>query len=80
MIESLKQNQSSDFCLICGAAPAVIGVFIPEATETWGGIKGKSRLILYCLCQACHAKPSTPERAEKIIRCELQQWSVNNAK
>lgn len=78
-IEALTQKLPSDFCLLCGGPPDVIGVFVPETPETWGGIKGKMRFIRYCLCLKCHQKPDAPARAEKIIRAELAGGSVTNA-
>ena len=64
-----KQNiPQMDFCLFCGGAPDVIGVFVPEDPELWGGRKGKKRIFRYCLCEKCHELPDVPERVEKIIR------------
>ena len=46
----------------------MIGVFVPEDPELWGGRKGKKRIFRYCLCEKCHELPDVPERVEKIIR------------
>ena len=78
-IEALTQKLPSDFCLLCGGAPDVIGVFIPETPEAWGGIKGKGRIFRYCLCSSCQKKPDAPDRAEKIIRAELAVGGVHHA-
>jgi hypothetical protein len=77
-IKDLDKPLPGDHCLICGSDPDMIGVFVPEAPETWGAIKGKTRLFRYCLCRKCHSKPDTPEKVEKIIRAELTGGSVTH--
>lgn len=70
-IENLTTPLPGDFCLICGSPPATIGIFVPEDPEVFGGIKGKTRLIRYCLCLTCQERPTTPEVVEKICKAEL---------
>jgi len=70
-IDALSKKLPTDFCLLCGGTPDVIGVFVPQPPETWGSRKGKSRLFRYCLCLTCQKKPDAQERVEKIIRAEL---------
>jgi hypothetical protein len=79
MISDLKKPQPGDHCLICGATPAVIGIFKPDEPEAWGAPSGKTRLIRYCLCHRCNERPDKAERAEKIIRAELAGGGVNHA-
>jgi len=78
-VQELNKPRPGDFCLICGNAPAVIGVFVPEAPEIWGGTGGKSRFFRYCLCKKCQGQSNTPEKVEKIIRTELAGGGVNHA-
>jgi len=78
-IEDIKNSWPSDFCLLCGGAPDVIGVFVPQDPETWGSAKGKGRIFRYCLCSSCQKKPDTPDRAEKIIHAELAGGGVTHA-
>ena len=70
-VQDLKNPRPGDFCLLCGREPDTIGIFIPEAPEEFGGIKGKTRLIRYCLCDACQARPDSPQDVEKVIRAEM---------
>jgi hypothetical protein len=77
-IEEITQPRPGDLCLICGAPPAIIGVFKPQEPETWGAAPGKARFLRYCLCSKCHGRPDTPEKAEKIIRAELAGGSVHH--
>jgi len=78
-IEALAQKLPSDFCLLCGGASDVLGVFVPEEPEAWGCFKGKGRIFRYCLCSICQKKPDAAERAEKIIRAELAGGGVTHA-
>lgn len=78
-VETLSQTLPSDFCLLCGGTPEVIGVFVPEDPKSWGGTKGKGRIFRYCLCSSCQKKPDAPDRAEKIIRAELAGGGVTHA-
>lgn len=78
-IEALTDKLPSDHCLICGADPAMVGLFKPDEPLKWGAATGKTRIIRYCLCSKCHTKPDTPERAEKIIRVELAGGGLNHA-
>ena len=68
-----------DICLICGAPPTIIGIFLPENSESWGAPIGKTRLVRYCLCNKCHGRPDTPERVEKIIQAELAGGGLHDA-
>ena len=70
-IIGMKQPQKGDRCLVCGAKPYVIGVFIPDNPVEWGATAGKTRLVRYCLCAKCQRKPDIQDRAEKIILSEL---------
>ncbi|OGP59973.1 MAG: hypothetical protein A2V65_01590 [Deltaproteobacteria bacterium RBG_13_49_15] len=77
--EALTEKLPSDHCLICGAAPAIIGIFTPEDPTAWGAKNGKTRLIRYCLCDKCHGRQETLENVEKIIRAELAGGGVTHA-
>jgi hypothetical protein len=70
-IEDMNKARPGDHCLICGAHPNVIGVFVPEDPIQWGAPTGKTRLIRYCLCKKCKGRPQTPEQVEKILKSEL---------
>ena len=78
-IEALAQKLPSDFCLLCGGAPDVLGVFVPQEPEAWGSTKGKGRIFRYCLCSKCHNMPDAAERTEKIVRAELTGGGVTDA-
>ena len=70
-LKTLKNPRPDDFCLLCGANPSVIGVFVPENPQEYGAAKGKNRFIRYCLCSQCYSKQGTPENVEKVIMAEL---------
>lgn len=70
-LEEMTQARPGDLCLICGAHPAVIGIFTPSDPILWGAPQGKTRLIRYCLCKKCQGRPQTPDTVEKIIKSEL---------
>ena len=70
-IDEIEKPRVGDLCLVCGGAPSIIGVFVPENSSAWGGKSGGTRFFRYCLCQKCHGRADTPERVEKIIRVEL---------
>jgi hypothetical protein len=70
-IELMRHPRKGDHCLLCGGEPMVIGVFEPRNPVAFGGIKGKSRLIRYCLCERCHSDPEAPEKVEKVLEFEL---------
>ncbi|MBP7766580.1 MAG: hypothetical protein KA113_15440 [Syntrophaceae bacterium] len=70
-LHNLDKPLSGDKCLLCGGVPSIIGVFVPEAPELFGGTKDKSRFFRYCVCGSCHAAPDTPQRVEKIIKAEI---------
>jgi len=76
---ALIQKYPSDFCLICGSSPAIIGIFAPEDPQLWGAAPGKTRFVRYCLCLKCHENPETPKRAEKIIQSELAGGGLTHA-
>jgi hypothetical protein len=79
-LQALIRRQSSDTCLICSGAPAIVGIFQPDDPAAWGAGNGKGRMFRYCLCATCQAKPDTPERVEKIIRHELQTGGLTYGK
>ena len=58
-------------CLLCGSFPTVIGVFVPDNPEVWGGYPNKTRMFQYNVCEKCFRLPDIRERAEKVIRVEL---------
>jgi hypothetical protein len=78
-VDEIKTPRPGDKCIVCSGPPEIIGVFAPDDPQKWGATIGKTRLIRYCLCQRCHARPDTPERVEKIIRQELAGGGVTNA-
>jgi hypothetical protein len=45
-------------CLLCGAPPFGVGLFIPYSG---------SRIAAYSLCRACFARPDRAERAEVAL-------------
>lgn len=75
-LKTLKDSRPGDRCLLCGSNPEVIGVFVPENPEIYGGIKGKTRLIRYCLCARCHSKQGAAEIVEKVIYSELGKMEI----
>ncbi|NLX50503.1 MAG: hypothetical protein GXY72_00205 [Deltaproteobacteria bacterium] len=75
-IEEMTKPRPGDLCLVCGAPPAIIGIFTPENQAAWGAPIGKSRFFRYCLCSRCQGQPDTPDRVEKIIRAELDSGDV----
>ncbi|RJQ72236.1 MAG: hypothetical protein C4519_18820 [Desulfobacteraceae bacterium] len=60
-------------CLLCGAPPDLIGVFVPIDPGAWGAAAGKVRAIRYCLCDSCAVEPGAADRLEKVIEHELLQ-------
>jgi len=76
-LEELTKARPGDHCLVCGAPPAVIGIFTPDNPELYGAPAGKTRLIRYCLCEKCRTQPDTPARAEKIMLAELAGGVTN---
>lgn len=75
-LKKLKNPRPGDFCLLCGADPSVIGVFVPENPQKYGASKGKVRFIRYCLCSRCHSKQGTPENVEKVILTEISGGTI----
>lgn len=71
MLNKLIQPFADDHCLLCGDAPAVIGLFKPDNAQAYGAAEGKTRFIRYCLCEKCRSKKDTPENVEKVIFAEL---------
>jgi hypothetical protein len=69
--EKLIEKKIGDHCLLCGAEPVCLGIFVPDDPVAWGGCKGKTRFIRYCLCSKCQGREDTPDRVEKIIRADL---------
>lgn len=78
-LQELQKPCPGDFCLLCGGKPQVIGMFVPEEPEIFGGIEGKKRFFRYCLCSKCKSKSDTPEKVEKVIASELAGEKVNHA-
>lgn len=70
-IEEMTKPFPGDHCLVCGAPPAIIGIFIPDDPKKYGAAAGKTRLVRYCLCDRCNGRPDKQDRAEKIIESEL---------
>lgn len=79
-LNEINKPRPGDFCIICGANPAVIGVFVPDKAMAWGAAKDKTRFIRYCLCGECVKKPDIQGQVEKIIRAELVGGNVNHAR
>jgi hypothetical protein len=55
---------------LCGAPAAVVGVFVPTTEEVAREFncvapEGKTRSIVYALCQACLNTPGAEERVEE---------------
>ncbi len=76
-LEYLTREIGGDFCLLCGGKPSVIGLFVPENSEAWGGCKDKVRLFRYCLCKRCNKKSDRAERVEKVILSELAGGKIS---
>ena len=75
----MNRSDVPQACLLCGAPPEIVGLFVPERSEAWGAPKGKTRIVRYCLCLACQQNPSAPERVEKVIRSMLADGGVSHA-
>lgn len=69
--EGIELKRPGDFCLLCGEAPSIIGVFIPQDPVAWGSRKGKSRFFRYCLCEKCRERSDIQDAVEKVIRVEV---------
>lgn len=67
----LQQALPDDFCLLCGLKPETVAVFIPDDPISFGGARGKTRLVRYALCKSCQMKPDATERVEKVILVAL---------
>ena len=76
-LHDFNKPLSGDKCLLCGNTPSVIGVFVPETPEAFGGIQGKTRIFRYCLCEACRRKSDAQGRIEKIILAEVAGGAIH---
>jgi hypothetical protein len=75
-LKTLTKPRPGDFCLLCGAGPSVIGIFIPDNPQEYGAAKKKTRFIRYCLCSQCHSKQGASETVEKVILAELSGGAI----
>jgi hypothetical protein len=60
-------------CLLCGAAPDFLAFYTPGDQRAAGAPAGKTRAILYGLCEGCQQLPDAAERCEERIRAEMAQ-------
>lgn len=72
----MRRTDQNSFYLLCGGAPDVVGVSVPERPERCAG---KNKAFRYYLCLPYRRFPHTPERFEKIIKSEIA-GGVTNAK
>lgn len=66
-----RELQETDFCLLCGSPPVLVGIFIPNDPVAWGGLPGKRRMLRYCLCQKCCERTEREDAVEKMIAFSL---------
>ena len=63
-------------CLLCGINTLSRGVFCPQEPDQWGGIKSKTRVFSYPICNSC-IEEADWDRVEKIIREEfVPEWVI----
>ena len=72
--ENLCTPDGKRICLVCGHTPdcgetVAVGIFIANAKnqKRIGAPSDKERLIIYVLCEDCHALPDRNERVEDKI-------------
>ena len=62
-------------CILCGTAPAgTSALWFPGNDmdrRLVGTPPGKTRAVLYSLCDRCHAKPGALEKVEDVIRAGI---------
>ena len=62
-------------CILCGTAPAGISALWFPGNDLdrrlVGTPPGKTRAVLYSLCDRCHAKSGALERVEDVIRAGI---------
>ena len=56
-------------CTLCGRPPAYVGLFFPDDPQKYGAPAGKTRVVVYGLCETCNSRPGVADEAEaKILR------------
>lgn len=64
-------------CVLCGRPGAVNGIYFPATDSPAAAPPGKSRIILYSLCQRCNGRrESLVEIIEDRIESELRASGV----
>lgn len=67
VIAALTKELFLEKCSLCNTnKPAYLGIF-STASEEFGALPGKVRLIRYELCEECYSKPNVAEAAEALI-------------
>lgn len=66
-------------CLLCEKPTRSRGVFVPEDPEVLGMGEpevGRTRTVMYPLCEHCHEMPDFPQQAEAKILAEIGRGAV----
>ncbi|GAC1700004.1 MAG: hypothetical protein NVS9B4_00580 [Candidatus Acidiferrum sp.] len=78
MMKYFKQLHSSPGyagqpCCICGVLTGNVGMFLPnqKSHAKFGGKPGKQRIIVYGLCDTCHAQDKAQDIVEEALLKDL---------
>jgi hypothetical protein len=65
-------------CLLCGAKPAIYGVFVPPGQLRAMAPPGKTRAVWYSLCRRYHRRGGTPNCGLRLIFRDLAELAACN--
>ena len=64
MLEDAKKGP----CILCNSPSVQSVLFIPTNQADFGGMPGKTRILVYGLCQRCFDNPNSLNQAENTIK------------
>ncbi len=70
-------KQETPTCIICGRKSDMLGMFIPNQPEMYGGTRGKSRTFYYQYCSKCAENGIDTDMIETYLEKMFGNTTVN---
>jgi len=70
MQAAMSMARRMEPCILCGKRTKQIGLFFPNHSQAFGAPKGKTRVIVYALCEDHPINAETQEETEQRILSE----------
>lgn len=71
LITDMIKSAGPGPCTLCRRRTVNVGAFFPYDSQKYGAQPGKTRVLIYRLCDSCHDLPDWSERVDDVILKDL---------